>query len=111
MHIAVTLSASQNVSKGYVNGVLTGTGTYSDTFGGGSAQMIWGNRLSLGGTWANGAYDDLRWYTRALTATQVQQAYVESRRGEPTLLRPPLLVLGLAPGGTLGSFLPFFSQP
>jgi Concanavalin A-like lectin/glucanases superfamily len=62
----------------------------------------------------SGLIDDVRLYNRALPQGELCQIVQESRRGEPVLLRSPLVALGLAPSGPSGppgSFLPFFSQP
>jgi Concanavalin A-like lectin/glucanases superfamily len=111
VHIAVTLDTASNLSRGFVNGRLTGSGGYEETFGGTPQLLTFCNRETTFGTWANGAYDDFRIYNRALTPEEVWQTYLASRQGDPQIFRPPLLALGLAPSGALGSFLPFFGQP
>jgi Concanavalin A-like lectin/glucanases superfamily len=61
-----------------------------------------------------GVMDDMKFYNRGLSQPELCTLMHESMRGEPTLLRPPLLALPLlvsggAPSGARGKFFPFFS--
>jgi len=63
----------------------------------------------------SGLMDDVRIYNRGIPQGELCQIMRESTRGEPTLLRAPLLALGLpatvAPSAPLGNFFRFFGQP
>jgi Concanavalin A-like lectin/glucanases superfamily len=63
----------------------------------------------------SGLIDDVRIYDRAVPQAELCTIMRESSRGEPTLLRPPLLAFGfapeLAPSGARGNFFRFFGQP
>jgi hypothetical protein len=63
-----------------------------------------------------GAIDDVRIYNRAVPQGELCTIVSEAQRGDPVLLRPPLVALGLAsvgiaPSGIRGNFFPFFGQP
>jgi hypothetical protein len=74
---------------------------------------IFGNKMTPASRFT-GAMDDLKFYTRGLSQPELCTIMRDSARGEPTLLRSPLLALGLAPStpsppsGRPGSFFPFF---
>ena len=72
-HVAVTLQSGQ-VPKVYVGGVEISLTANSATFGGGLVDSIAG--LSVGGPAVNGlpsgGFDDLRFYTQALSARDIQ---------------------------------------
>jgi Concanavalin A-like lectin/glucanases superfamily len=63
----------------------------------------------------SGLIDDVQIYDRAIPQQELCTIMRESSRGEPTLLRPPLLAFGfapeLAPSGARGNFFRFFGQP
>jgi Concanavalin A-like lectin/glucanases superfamily len=82
-HIAITLNTATSVSVGYVNGVATGTGSYSETFGAASGTFMLGTRDSASGNFFRGTLDDLRLSSRAFTAADVQHLYTASRQGYP----------------------------
>lgn len=61
-----------------------------------------------------GTLTDIRLFNRALPDQELCTIMREAQQGEPTLLPPPVLALGVepsAPSGARGSFVPFFGQP
>lgn len=85
-HMTVTSTLAGAWSM-YTNGVSVGSGTNAIN----TADESRSNRLGYydyGGRWWNGFLDDVRVYTRPLTADEVFRVYEDSLRGYPeTLLR------------------------
>ncbi|TSA45626.1 LamG domain-containing protein [bacterium] len=70
-HVAITYSSSTSQGNMYLNGVLVGSST-------GGHIVPTGNTLALDGgiggvTFLNAYMDDVRWYNRALSASEVKQ--------------------------------------
>jgi hypothetical protein len=109
-HIALTFSESANSIRGFVNGRLTGTGTYTPVFGATGVVFNICTRNSANAQWWPGRLDDVRLWRRTLTEAEVAQVYQESLRGDPRFFPPALVVGGLPDAGARGQFFPFF-QP
>jgi len=110
-HVAVSYSQADGL-RGFVNctsdATTASTGTMAVTNSAGAFGM---NPNSLNRFFA-GAMDDVRLYNRVVPRAALCTMMRDAQRGEPTLLRPPALVLGLpgtpsASGGG-GRFFPFF---
>jgi hypothetical protein len=96
-HIAVVYSVLQNTILGYVNGSATGSsGSYTDSYGGANIGFQVGTRDSASAQWLTGALDDLRFYERALSPSEVWAYYLATRQGCRQELNwqvwPPLVV-------------------
>jgi hypothetical protein len=77
-------NAGSDQVKIYVNGVQTATGTYSTAIGTNSNKIAIGVEQDGGDYWP-GAIDEVRVYSRALSASEVQQLYQAGlRRIKPT---------------------------
>lgn len=111
-HIALVSTTSQ--VQVYVNCRLDATTTGAGALSASAFYHIFGNKPTPASRFT-GAMQDMKFYNRSLAASEVCTVMRESARGEPTLLRPPLLALGLspelAPSGALGNFFRFFGQP
>jgi Concanavalin A-like lectin/glucanases superfamily len=111
-HLAVVSNATQ--VQLYINCRLDATTTGAGALTASAFYHIFGNKPTPASRFT-GAMQDMKFYNRGLAASEVCTVMRESARGEPTLLRPPLLALGLAPelapSGALGNFFRFFGQP
>lgn len=106
-HIAVTLNAATNVSRGFINGNETGTASYTDTFGGAGIIFNFCTRDSASGSFARGLYDDLRIYDAELTAADIRTLYQQSIL-DTNIMTAAFLPSIAAPQGK--GFFNFFGQ-
>jgi hypothetical protein len=108
-HFVITRVGSSVVT--YRNGIQTGTDTNGGTTANASSVLAIGDNITTGGSDFDGLYNDLRFYTRALSASEVAALYQESLAGYPTTLnwlRPRIYFdAGAAPAG--GAFSIFDS--
>jgi len=94
----------------YTDGqALTPTTSFNDAGGATMTNRLWYVGANVAGSnYFQGAMDDIRLWTRALSAAEVRWVYLESRQGDPSLFVAPgvggLPVAAVAPG----QFLPFF---
>jgi hypothetical protein len=107
-HIALVSIPSQ--VQVYINCRLDASTSGAGPLNPSAFYHIFGNKPTPASRFT-GAMQDMKFYNRGLSATEICTVMRESARGEPTLLRPSLLAFGLAPSGVLGTFFPFFGQP
>jgi len=94
----------------YTDGqALTPTIAFNDAGGATLTNRVWYVGTNVGGgNLFQGAMDDIRLWSRTLSAAEVRWVYLESRQGDPALFVAPgvggLPVAAVAPG----QFLPFF---
>nr|MBI4156879.1 LamG domain-containing protein [Candidatus Woesearchaeota archaeon] len=73
VNIVVTFSGSNNLVVGYVNGIPTGTSTYTQTSIGTTTNI--GTRDSADNDWWRGSLDEVAIYNRSLSADEVLEIY------------------------------------
>ena len=77
-HIAAVYDSSAQVVKFYVNGTLNHTETYT-TAGNPKIPAGWVGGWSGGSRWDDGYMDDLRFYSRTLSATDIMAVYLANQ--------------------------------
>jgi hypothetical protein len=110
-HVAVSYSQADGL-RGFVNCTTDATAAPTGTMSVTNAQGYLGmNGTSFNRVFA-GAMDDVRLYNRVVPRAALCTMMRDAQRGEPTLLRPSALTLGLlAPSGAGALAFPFFHSP
>jgi len=114
-HIAVTYDQVDGL-RVYINCQPEATAAATGTLVVTNVAGAFGMNVTSFNRFFNGAMDDMRFYNRVVPRPELCTIMRDSQRGEPTLFRPPALILGLptstsAGAGAGGGFLPFFHTP